>query len=100
MFEKGKSGNPNGRPKGSQNKDTKEVRDLLESNRIPLVQRAIDLALCKDINKTDKMILSKLLDKIIPTLQAIAHSGYIEDKAPDLSGLTKEKLEKLAEMQN
>ena len=35
-FQKGHSGNPNGRPKGSGNKFTKDISEMLEDNQSPL----------------------------------------------------------------
>jgi hypothetical protein len=35
-FKKGQSGNPNGRPKGSGNKFTKDISEILEDNQSPL----------------------------------------------------------------
>ena len=35
-FKKGQSGNPNGRPKGSGNRFTKEISELLQNNQSPL----------------------------------------------------------------
>ncbi len=80
-FEKGNKLSK-GRTKGSQNKTTQEVRELLESNRTDLVQRALDLVLVKDLEKTNVTMLSKLLDKIIPTLQQTEWKGILEHKKP------------------
>lgn len=62
-FEKGKSGNPNGRPKGKENKATKEFRDLLKDNKDKLIQKALEMA-----EAGNPVVLNKLLDKIVPTL--------------------------------
>lgn len=78
-FEKGHK-KAKGRPKGVPNKTTQEIRDLLESNKNALVQRALDLALSEDTDKTNVTILTKLLDKIIPTLQHTEFNGSIEHK--------------------
>ena len=94
-FEKGNTlGRGKGRPKGSPNRSTQEARELLESNRNALIQRALDLALVKTLDKTNVTILNKLLDKLIPTLQATDHSGYIADRKPDWSKFTTEELRK------
>jgi hypothetical protein len=89
-----------GRQKGTPNKATQEARELLETNRMPLIQRALDLALVDNLEKTNVHILSKLLDKLIPTLQAIEHAGNVVIDRPDFSKITKEQLIKIAEMEN
>ncbi len=43
-FEAGRSGNPNGRPKGARNKATIVVESLLEGEAEALTRRAIELA--------------------------------------------------------
>lgn len=58
-FLPGQSGNPAGRPKGTGN----EVTELLKSNSVELMQKAIDEA-----KAGDKQLLAKLIDKIAPTL--------------------------------
>ena len=98
-FEKGHKLSP-GRQKGSQNKSTAEARELLESNRNALIQRALDLALSTNLEKTNVHILSKLLDKLIPTLQAIDFDGKLQVTRPDFSQITREQLIKIAEMEN
>jgi len=79
-FEKGKSGNPKGKRKGTPNKTTQEIRDLLESNKHKLVERAIKLVLTPALANTNTAILSKLLDKLIPTLQHTQFDGTMEHK--------------------
>lgn len=63
MFEKGQSGNPNGRPKGAVNKENKVIRDLLKENKDMLLQKALEMA-----EAGNPVVLNKLLDKIVPTL--------------------------------
>ena len=44
-FQKGESGNPDGRPKGSRNATTLALEILLDGQAAALTQKAIDLAL-------------------------------------------------------
>jgi Family of unknown function (DUF5681) len=59
-FEAGKSGNPDGRPKGSRNKITLAIEALLDNEGEALTQKAIDLA------KTgDMQALRLCLDRLV-----------------------------------
>lgn len=60
-FEKGRSGNPDGRPKGSRNATTIALETLLDGQAEALTQKAIDLALTGDM-----AALRICLDRILP----------------------------------
>jgi Family of unknown function (DUF5681) len=60
-FRKGRSGNPDGRPKGSRNVTTVALESLLDGQATVLTQKAIDLALTGDI-----AALRICLDRILP----------------------------------
>ncbi|MBF0292854.1 MAG: hypothetical protein HQK86_11940 [Nitrospinae bacterium] len=60
MFEKGKSGNPNGRPKGRPDRRL-IYREALEGRASELVEKAISLAL-----EGDTTALKICLDRILP----------------------------------
>jgi Family of unknown function (DUF5681) len=60
-FEKGTSGNPSGRPRGSRNATTLALEALLDGQAEALTQKAIDLALTGDIPA-----LRLCLDRILP----------------------------------
>src|SRR6266851_972038 len=60
-FEKGKSGNPTGRPRGARNRSTLAAETLLEGEAQALTRKAIELALSGDINA-----LRLCLDRLIP----------------------------------
>jgi len=60
-FSKGKSGNPDGRPKGSRNKITLAIESLLDNEGEALTQKAIDLA-----KEGDLQALRICLDRLVP----------------------------------
>ena len=60
-FQKGRSGNPNGRPKGSRNAATLAVEALLDGQAEALTRKAIEMAL-----DGDAIALRLCLDRIYP----------------------------------
>src|SRR6478752_3022016 len=60
-FQKGQSGNRDGRPKGSRNATTLALETLLDGQATALTQKAIDLALAGDM-----AALRICLDRILP----------------------------------
>ena len=60
-FQKGQSGNPEGRPNGSRNATTLALETLLDGQAQTLTQKAIDVALTGDIPA-----LRLCLDRILP----------------------------------
>ena len=60
-FQKGQSGNPDGRPKGSRNATTIALETLLDGQATALTQKAIDVALTGDMPA-----LRLCLDRILP----------------------------------
>ena len=64
MFEKGKSGNPAGRPKGIQDKRV-EMRALLEPYAPSLIEKAVQLAL-----EGDTTALKLCVEQDCPIYQA------------------------------
>lgn len=64
-FQKGQSGNPEGRPKGTKDKRT-ELRELLQPHAPALVEKAVELAL-----QGDTTALKMCLDRIIPVMRSV-----------------------------
>jgi hypothetical protein len=60
-FQKGQSGNPDGRPKGSRNATTIALETLLDGQATALTQKAIELAMAGDM-----AALRLCLDRILP----------------------------------
>jgi len=91
-FEKGKSGNPSGKPKGAINKTTKEIREAITyvvSNNLEGFQRDLDELSPKDRIK----VLVDLIQYITPKLKAVGYQEVIEyPQGPDFSGFTTEEL--------
>lgn len=61
QFEKGQSGNPAGRPKGSRNRSTLALDALLSASAESITRKAIEMAL-----KGDTQALRMCLDRINP----------------------------------
>lgn len=60
-FEPGRSGNPNGRPKGARNRSTQVLETILDGESEALTRRAIELAL-----DGDTVALRMCLDRLMP----------------------------------
>jgi hypothetical protein len=80
-FEKGISGNPRGRPKGSKNLATEDIRlnigNFITAN-LPNIQAEYD-----NIESKDKLdFISKLLGFVLPKLQAVQMDAQIDVAKP------------------
>lgn len=75
-YQKGRSGNPNGRPPGICDKRT-ELRRLLEPHAEELVHKVVELA-----KAGDGPAMRLCLDRLIPTLKAL------DEPVPGFSGGT------------
>jgi hypothetical protein len=64
MFERGKSGNPAGRPKGVPTR-TSQLRKILEDSSEPLIKKAAEMALAGDSG-----MMRVCLERILPALKA------------------------------
>ena len=73
-FQKGKSGNPSGRPRGALNKTTLAVRALLNNEAENLTRKAVELALEGDITA-----LRLCLDRVSPVPKDRAVSFNLPD---------------------
>jgi hypothetical protein len=89
MFQKGISGNPGGRPKGSENKATKEIRERLKdfcSNNWDRFERDF-----KKLSPLERaQIFEKLLKFVVPTMKEA-------DVTLSLEKLTDSQLDQLME---
>ena len=65
QFQKGQSGNPEGKPKGTRHKATQAASLLLEGELDALTRKAIDMAL-----EGDTTALRLCLERIIPPLKS------------------------------
>jgi len=70
MFQPGESGNPAGRPKGSKNKITEEIRaafQMVLENRLPDLERLLMQVAHEDPAKAIELML-KLSNRFLPEL--------------------------------
>ena len=75
-FQKGQSGNPKGRPKGSRNKTTLIAQALIDGQAEALVKKAVQLAL-----EGDLICLRICLERLVP----MKKDAPIEIDLPDIS---------------
>lgn len=77
MFEPGQSGNPNGRPKGASNKDTRKIKDafhmLLENNLDNMTEWLGKIAAKDPVKATELML--RLSEFIVPKLARTEVTG-------------------------
>jgi hypothetical protein len=91
-FRKGESGNPQGRPKGSQSKQTKAVAERLEALGCDPIEGMARLAMDETVESSIRAQMYKeLAQYVAPKRKAIEHSGPSEGQRPpqiiiDLSG--------------
>jgi hypothetical protein len=83
LFQKGRSGNPAGRQRGSRNQSTLMAEILLEGEAEALTRRAIELAL-----EGDTTALKLCLERIVPQRKSRAVSFDLPpiERAEDLGG--------------
>jgi len=93
-FEKGQSGNPDGRPKGAKDKVNSKIREMvwqfLDDN-IEDIQQNYD-----QLEPKEKLqFFEKLLNYALPRMQASEIEHW--DSTPDLPQLTSEQVDQLIE---
>jgi len=92
-FKEGQSGNPSGRPKGSENKATGELRqvisDVLKSELTPAKLRKL-LRGMKDAEKLNFMV--RLMDFVLPKLKQQSVDISFDDLSEDVLNSVFEKI--------
>ena len=78
-FIKGRSGNPNGRPKGSLNKATILAQELIDNEGELIVRKALELA-----KSGDGAALRIVMDRLIPPRR----DRHVTIKLPEISNAT------------
>ena len=82
-WQKGQSGNPNGRPEGSKNKSTKQIRESIQQlveNNIESIQESLD-----SMSPKDKMkYIIDLLKLVLPTLRPVEYFNSTKENVPSI----------------
>jgi len=93
QFSKGQSGNPNGKPKGTQHKATQLAQQLFKGEAENIIRKIIELALDGDM-----AALKICIDRICPPLKAQSQSIHIDYvKNQDLTNTAKQILEQVTQ---
>jgi hypothetical protein len=74
-FKPGKSGNPNGRPRGAKNKITIEAKTILEGNTEAITRKAVEMAL-----DGDPAAMRLCMERIYPRPKELS----IKTRLPDI----------------
>jgi hypothetical protein len=82
-FEKGKSGNPKGRPKGALARVPKEIRMIFEKNSAELANKAVELAL-----EGDAQSIRLIIERLYPARKDLPVE-FTLNKIETVSDLTK-----------
>jgi len=70
LYEKGQSGNPNGRPKGAKNEITQQIREsfsLLLENKLPELDKWITKIAEKNPDKAVELLI-KISERFVPKI--------------------------------
>ena len=83
MFKPGESGNPNGRPKGTKNQFTLELKNAFKmvlTNKMPELEQWIDRIALEDPARATEIVI-KLTERFLPR---IAQTQVTNDKGENL----------------
>ena len=86
QFRKGKSGNPAGKPKGTQNKATTDLRtwiNILINKNLPKIEKDLE-----SLDSKDRLqVIERLIQYCIPKQQAISVEAQIQAEYSELEKL-------------
>lgn len=85
MARKGKTNNPHGRPKGSKNKDKRDLREFIEEIVNDRTQIQKDLKALEPLERLQ--IIEKLMGYVLPKLRSVENKidfGQLTDEQIDL----------------
>tara|TARA_B100001778_G_C18277703_1_gene489456 strand:+ start:358 stop:657 length:300 start_codon:yes stop_codon:yes gene_type:complete len=82
-WQKGQSGNPNGRPEGVKNKSTQKIRESIQrivENNIENIQESLDL-----MNPRERVkYIIDLIKLVLPTLRPVDQINSISENPPSI----------------
>jgi hypothetical protein len=82
-WQKGQSGNLNGRPEGSKNKSTQQIRESIQQlveNNIESIQESLD-----SMSPKDKMkYIIDLLKLVLPSLRPVEYFNSTKENVPSI----------------